>query len=112
MSEKSQPKRRLSSGSCRPQSVAATAPAAEARLRRAERLEDLAVFGKATGLMLREHQCPIGENVELAFAARVRLRVETLARQLGRETRGPFVVAASGGAVVDLDVHAGDANPR
>jgi hypothetical protein len=27
--------------------------------------------------------------------------------QLGRETRGPFVVPASDGAIVDLDGHAG-----
>src|SRR5690242_16330585 len=105
MSEKSQRKSRWSSGSCRPQMVAAAAPAAAARLRRAERLEDLAVLWKAAGLMLRVDQFPVRQNVELALAPRDRLRVEPLARQLGRETRSPRVVAASGRAVVDLDVH-------
>ena len=55
--------------------------------------------------MLREDQCPLGEDVELALAPRDSLRVEALAAQLGRETRGPRVVAVSGGAVVDLDAH-------
>src|SRR5262249_31102306 len=90
-------------GSCRPQIVAATTPAAAARLRRAEGAQDLAVLGKASGLMLREHGCPVGEHVELPLAAGNRLRVETFSGQLGRETRGRWVVAASGGAVVDLD---------
>jgi hypothetical protein len=55
--------------------------------------------------MLREDECPVRPDVELALATRDRLRVETLAGQLGRETRGPRVVTASGRAVVDLDVH-------
>jgi hypothetical protein len=33
-------------------------------------------------------------------------------RQHGRETRGPAVVAASDGAVEDLDAHAPDATRR
>jgi pyruvate-formate lyase-activating enzyme len=56
--------------------------------------------------MLRVDECPLCQNVELASAAGDRLGVETLSAQLGRETRGPRVVAASGGAVVDLDAHA------
>jgi hypothetical protein len=47
----------------------------------------------------------VGEDVELALATGDRLGVEPLARELGRETRGPFVVAASGRAVADLDAH-------
>jgi hypothetical protein len=47
----------------------------------------------------------VGEDVELPLAARDRLGVESLSRELGRETRGPFVVAASGRAVADLDAH-------
>ena len=37
-------------------------------------------------------------------------RVEPAGLQLGHETRGPFVVAASDGAVVDRDRHAGDSS--
>jgi hypothetical protein len=57
-------------------------------------------------LLLREEELPVGEHVELAALARddlgvvIRLRVD-----LGRETRGPPVVAASDGAVMDLDAH-------
>jgi hypothetical protein len=55
--------------------------------------------------VLRVDDLPVGEDVELALTARDGLGVETLPGELGRETRGPCVVAASGGAVVDLDVH-------
>ena len=57
--------------------------------------------------MLGEHALAVCDHVELAFAARDRLGVEALGDQLGRETRGPFVVARSGGAVEDLDAHGG-----
>jgi hypothetical protein len=56
--------------------------------------------------VLRIDEPPVGQDVELTLAARDRQGVETLSAQLGRETRGPLVVAASGRAVVDLDAHA------
>ena len=57
-------------------------------------------------LLLGEQEVPVGEHVELAVVALddlglvFRLRVD-----LGCETRGPAVVPASDGAVVNLDAH-------
>jgi hypothetical protein len=56
-------------------------------------------------LLLREDELPVGDDVELALLAFDRARVEAVLVELGRETRGPFVVAASDGAVEDLDLH-------
>src|ERR1051325_8196606 len=42
---------------------------------------------------LREHGPPVGAHVELPLRAGSRLGVEPLGSELGRETRGPFVVA-------------------
>src|SRR5207248_1370663 len=73
--------------------------------RSAKCCEDLAVLGEAARLGLREDRPPVGQHVVLTLAARDRLGFETLCVELGRETRGPLVVAASGRAVVDLDAH-------
>jgi hypothetical protein len=55
--------------------------------------------------LLREDQLPIGEHVVLALAALLDFGlVLGLVVQLGRETRGPCVVAVSDGAVLDLDL--------
>ncbi len=55
--------------------------------------------------LLREDQLPIGEHVVLALAALFDLGlVLGLVVQLGRETRGPCVVAVSDGAVLDQDL--------
>jgi hypothetical protein len=70
-----------------------------------ERRDDLCVLGKAAALLLREDELVPADDVELALRARNRGRVDPSSRQLGRETRGPLVVAPSGGAVVDLDRH-------
>src|SRR5262245_64627626 len=56
--------------------------------------------------LLREDELPVGDHVELALVSRKVGRVVALCPELGRETRGPFVVRASDGAVVDLDLHA------
>lgn len=56
--------------------------------------------------LLREDQVAVAQDVELAVLAGNRLRGDPGSLDLGRETRGPAVVAASGGAVVDLDGHA------
>jgi hypothetical protein len=63
------------------------------------------VLGKASLTLLREDQLPVREDVELAVLARCLGRVVACLLQLGRETRGPFVIARSDGAVVDLDLH-------
>jgi hypothetical protein len=57
--------------------------------------------------LLREQERPVREHVELAVAALADLGlVLGLRVDLGRETRGPAVVAASDRAVVNLDAHA------
>ncbi len=63
-------------------------------------------------LLLREDQLPVTEDVELALPAGLELRlVLGLGVQLGRETRGPFVVAVSDRAVEDADRRHGDNLP-
>ena len=55
-------------------------------------------------LLLGEDQLTVDEHVVLALAALLDLGVVlSLLVQLGRETRGPLVVAASGRAVLDED---------
>jgi hypothetical protein len=55
-------------------------------------------------LLLGEDQLVVSEHVVLALAALLDLRlVLGLVVQLGRETRGPCVVAVSDGAVLDQD---------
>jgi hypothetical protein len=68
--------------------------------------ENLLVLGEASLRLLREDESPVGEDVVLALRALARHRVVALPGQLSRETRGSFVVAASDGAVEDLDAHA------
>jgi hypothetical protein len=65
------------------------------------------VLGESSLPLLREEQPAAGEHVELALLALdgPRLDPGSLA-DLGRETRGPPVVAVSDGAVVDLHLHA------
>ena len=62
------------------------------------------MLGEAPGLLLGEDGLAVDENLELAVAAGLDLGlVFRLGVQLGRETRGPFVVAVSDGAVEDAD---------
>ena len=71
-----------------------------------QRPNDLVVLREAPFLLLREDQVPVGDDVELALLARDGLGVVSGALvQLGRETRGPAVIAVSDGAVEDLDLH-------
>ena len=62
------------------------------------------MLGEAPGLLLGEDGLAVDENLELAVAAGLDLGlVFRLGVQLGRETRGPFVVAVSDGAVEYAD---------
>jgi len=63
-------------------------------------------------LLLREDERPVPQDVELARAAFPGGGVDSMLRELGRETRGPAVVAASDGAIQDLDAHAGQCRGR
>src|SRR4030095_15669534 len=71
-----------------------------------EEAQDLAILRPASLTLLREHQLAVGEDVVLGLRALPGRRVDPVLLQLGRETRGPSVVAASDGAVEDLDGHA------
>jgi hypothetical protein len=65
------------------------------------------VLGESSLPLLREEQPLAGEHVELTLLALDDPRLDPgPLRDLGRETRGPPVVAVSDGAVVDLDLHA------
>jgi AcrR family transcriptional regulator len=57
--------------------------------------------------LLGEDEGPVAQDVELARASRPDGGVESVLRELGRETRGPAVVAASDGAIQNLDAHRG-----
>jgi hypothetical protein len=72
---------------------------------RAEQPEDLVFLGEAALALLREEKLAISQDVELAPRALGDRGADALVVQDGRETRGPTVVAASDGAVVDLDGH-------
>jgi hypothetical protein len=67
--------------------------------------EDLARLRVASHLLLGEDEAPVRKHVELALLALDRDGVVPVGLQLDRETRGPFVVARSDGAVEDLDLH-------
>ena len=54
-------------------------------------------------LLLREDQPPVGEHVVLALRALFDRGLVPCVVQLGRETRGPRVIAVSDGAVLDQD---------
>src|SRR5215208_5426529 len=78
-----------------------------------EQREHLVVLRESALALLREDRLAADEDVELARltgldrGAALRLRVD-----LGRETRGPAVVAASDGAVEDAHVaHAASLQP-
>jgi hypothetical protein len=71
----------------------------------AEQRANLGVFREAPLLLLREDQLTVREHVVLALGALFDLGlVLGLVVQLGRETRGPCVVAVSDGAVLDQDL--------
>jgi len=54
--------------------------------------------------LLREDDAALGHDVELALRSGDGFRVvRSAVVQLGRETRGPLVIAVSDGAVEDLD---------
>jgi hypothetical protein len=71
----------------------------------AEQAENLAVVRPAALTLLREDELAVGEYVELGLLALADRGVDPVLLQFGRETRGPFVVPASDGAVEDLDAH-------
>ena len=63
--------------------------------------------------LLREDELTVREHVVLALGALFDLGlVPGLVVQLGRETRGPCVVAVSDGAVLDQDVRHAENLPR
>jgi hypothetical protein len=64
------------------------------------------VLRKAAHVLLGEDESAIPDNVELPLVARDIGGRDAVRIQLGRETRGPIVIARSGRAVVDLDRHA------
>ena len=55
--------------------------------------------------VLREDELAVPDDVELTFAARRRLCIDSSLLKHGHETRGTGLVAASGRAIVDLDPH-------
>ena len=69
-----------------------------------ERCEDLGELGEPTLPLFRECELVVDQDVELALLAFLHLGGVRCATQLGHETRGPFVVAVSDGAVEDADV--------
>jgi hypothetical protein len=74
---------------------------------------DLGVLREPALLLLREDDLLAGQNVELPLAAGLDVGlVLRLGVQLGRETRGPFVVAVSDGAVEDPHAGHGENLPR
>jgi hypothetical protein len=56
-------------------------------------------------LVLGEDELAVADDVELSLAAARGRGVDARRVQLGGETRRPFVVAASGRAIEDLDAH-------
>jgi hypothetical protein len=70
------------------------------------------VLGEAPRFLLREDDLSVAEHVELALLAGLDLGlVLGLGVQLGRETRGPFVVAVSDRAVEDPYLRHGENLP-
>jgi hypothetical protein len=67
------------------------------------------LWESALGL-LREDETAVRDHVVLALRALDRLRVVAPVLQLSRETRGSFVIAASDGAIEDLDAHGAHPN--
>jgi hypothetical protein len=77
------------------------------RLKRGEGAENFGQFGKMPGALLGEDRLAVRHNVELALGARRDLGGVPGAVQFGRETRSPFVIAASDRA--EQDAHLGHA---
>ena len=78
------------------------APGERQELSLAEQLANLSELWEPTLLLLREDQLAVREHVVLALGALFdRGLVLGLVVQLGRETRGPCVIAVSDGAVLD-----------
>jgi hypothetical protein len=75
------------------------------RLSAREQRENLSGLGESLHLVLGEDELAVLQDVELSRPPRCRLDLETLVFQPDRETRGPFVVPASGWAIEDLDAH-------
>jgi hypothetical protein len=70
------------------------------------------VLREAPLLLLREDELSVRHHVVLALLALFDLRlVLGLVVQLGRETRGPCVVAVSDGAVLDQNLGHGENLP-
>src|SRR5919202_3731805 len=66
--------------------------------------EDLVGLGESPVALPREQELAVGDHVELALLALDGRRfVVRPSVDLGRETRGPAVIAVSDGAVEDLD---------
>ena len=64
------------------------------------------MLGKPTLALLGEHELAVDEHVELRLRPLDDLGLSGRARvDLGRETRGPAVIPASDGAVVDFNAH-------
>jgi hypothetical protein len=63
------------------------------------------VLREAPGFLLGEDEPAVAQHVELPFVARDVLRWNSVRLQLGRETRGPVVIARSGWAIEDLNRH-------
>ncbi len=71
------------------------------------------MLGETSLLLLREDDLTVREHVVLALSALFDLGfVLRLGVQLGRETRGPCVVAVSDGAVLDQDLGHDENLPR
>jgi len=69
-----------------------------------EQRADFGALGEPTFLLLREDELAVRQHVVLALRALFdRGLVLGLVVQLGRETRGPRVVAVSDGAILDQD---------
>jgi len=62
--------------------------------------------------LLREDRPSVHDDVVLALFTLAGGGVDAVLAKLGRETRGPTVVAASDGAVEDLDGHGGEPTGR
>jgi hypothetical protein len=75
-----------------------------------EQFANLRRIRESTFFLLREDELFVGEDVELALLPGLDLGlVPGLGVQLGRETRGPFVVTVSDRAVEDLHArHSGN----
>jgi hypothetical protein len=68
-----------------------------------QRREHLIVLGEAAHPLLREDDSVAGDDVELALRPLDDLGRVPASVELGRETRGPAVIAASDGAVEDAN---------